>query len=75
MLSFNLVQTFPQEKIQTGLELLRRWGRYIKEIHRTEGEYDYIVELETKNEAELRKVLKKHHNKLHVARIRTMIAD
>jgi len=75
-LSYNLIQTKSGTQIKTGLELLRRFGRYIKEIHRTQGEYDFVVELETKNELELQKILKKHLNKLsQISGIRTMIAD
>ena len=75
-LSYNLIQTNPGTQIETGLELLRRWGRYIKDIHQVHGEFDFVVELETKNELELRKILKKHLHKIaQISRIKTMIAD
>lgn len=75
-ISYNLIQTIPGTQIEAGVELLRRWGRYIKEMHRVQGEFDYIVELETKSEWELRKVLRKHLSKISkISGIRTMIVD
>jgi len=76
MLSYNLIQTKSGTQIRTGLELLRRFGRYIRNIHRTQGEYDFVVELETKNETELRRLIKKHlHKFTQISRIKTMIAE
>lgn len=75
-LSYNLIQTIPGAQTETALELLRRWGRYIKDMHRVQGEYDFVVELETENQLELRKILRKHINKVkQVSGIRTLLVD
>ena len=59
MFSVNLLQTVPEEKFETGLELMRVLGSKIRHIHLLKGEYDIMLELDTKNETELNEIIKK----------------
>lgn len=73
MLSVNLLQTVPEEKFETGLELMRVLGSKIKHIHMLRGEYDLMLELDTKNELELRSLIRNKIKKLgRVFKIKTM---
>ena len=58
MLSINLLQTNPEEKFETGLKLMETLGKKIKNIHMLRGEYDLMLELDTKNELELNSIIK-----------------
>lgn len=58
MLSINLLQTNPEEKFETGLKLMETLGNKIKNIHMLRGEYDLMLELDTKNELELSSIIK-----------------
>jgi len=74
MLSINLLQTNPEEKFETGLELMRVLGGKVKTIHMLKGEYDLMVELNTKNELELNSLIRNKIKKLgRVFNIKTLL--
>lgn len=74
MMSINLLQTNPEEKFETGLELIKTLGNKIEQIHLLKGEYDLMLELKTKDEFELSKIIKNKIRSLgKVFKIRTLI--
>ncbi len=76
MLSISLLQTVPEEKFETGLELMRVLGNKIRHIHLLKGEYDLMLELDTKNESELRTLIEKKIAKLgRIFNIKTMLSS
>ena len=76
ILSVNLLQTVPEEKFETGLELMKVLGNKIRHIHMLKGEYDLLLELDTKNEFELSNLIKNKIKKLgRVFKIKTMLGS
>lgn len=76
MLSISLLQTVPEEKFETGLELMRILGNKIRHIHLLKGEYDLMLELDTKNELELKYILENKLAKLNkIFNIKTMFSS
>lgn len=74
MLSINLLQTNPEENFETGLELMKVLGNKIKDIHLLKGEYDLMLELDTKSEWELNRLIKEKIQKIgKVFRIKTLL--
>lgn len=76
MLSINLLQTNPEERFETGLELMETLGNKVERIHMLKGEYDLMLELNTKNEFELRSIIKNKIKSLgKVFKIKTLIGS
>ena len=75
MLSVNLLQTNPEEKFQTGLELMDIFGKKIRHIHMLKGEYDLILELDTANKFELDSIKSKIKRLGRVFKIKTMLGS
>ncbi len=75
MLSVNLLQTNPEEKFETGLELMKVLGNKIREIHMLKGEYDLMLELDTKNRFELDMLKNKIKGIGKIFRMKTLLGS
>lgn len=75
MLSVNLLQTNPEEKFETGLELMKVLGSKVREMHMLKGEFDLLLELDTKNRFELDKLKSKICKLGRVFRVKTLFGS